>query len=41
MSLELGQSAEDAAILDMETEPSGEHSLKRIFRNTLETIESS
>ena len=41
MSLELGQSAEDAAILDMETEPSGEQSLKRIFRNTLETIESS
>ncbi len=41
MSLELGQHAGDAALLDMETEPSGEQSLKRIFRNTLELIENS
>ena len=41
MNLELGPETTTEEDLDRETEPSGEQSLKRIFRNTLETIESS
>ena len=41
MNLELGPETTTEENLDRETEPSGEQSLKRIFRNTLETIESS